>query len=182
MSDNNIIRSDHPHEVTMPEGSRIAVSKTAEKTEPSIRKVFQEGEEFIETHMVIEEGGGSQIRTADESIVDPTNQTAHSEFETHSNRIDNQNAEATLTREATSIPVIKDAGEEETPFSEIEPINSVDIPTKNQTSVDTEDMRKVSTNSTAQVEMDFPARVINLKIENDQLHERLDLLEQRNMP
>jgi hypothetical protein len=43
-------------------------------------------------------------------------------------------------------------------------------------------MRKVSTNSTAQVEMDFPARVINLKIENDQLHERLDLLEQRNMP
>ena len=38
------------------------------------------------------------------------------------------------------------------------------------------------TSVSAPVEMDFPARVINLKIENDQLNDRLDRLEQRNMP
>ena len=43
-------------------------------------------------------------------------------------------------------------------------------------------MRKDSKFSAAMPEMDFPARVINLKIENDQLNDRLDRLEQRNMP
>jgi len=53
MNDDGIIRGEHPHEVVMPEGSHIAVSKTAEQTQPSVRKVFQEGEEFIDAHLII---------------------------------------------------------------------------------------------------------------------------------
>ena len=97
-------------------------------------------------------------------------------------RIDNQKAEATLTREATAIPVFTGSEDENTPVASIESIISPDAPTKIEANADTEEMRKDSKVSAAMPEMDFPARVINLKIENDQLNDRLDRLEQRNMP
>ena len=44
MNDDGIIRSEHPHEVVMPEGSHIAVSKTAEQTQGiSARKKTRTG-------------------------------------------------------------------------------------------------------------------------------------------
>jgi hypothetical protein len=39
MSEPDIIRSDRPHEVTIPEGSNKALAKTAAQQEPSVRKV-----------------------------------------------------------------------------------------------------------------------------------------------
>ena len=54
MNDDGIFRNERPHEVEMPEGSHIAVSKSAEKTEPSVRKVFQEGEEFIDANLILD--------------------------------------------------------------------------------------------------------------------------------
>lgn len=182
MNDDGIIRGEHPHEVVMPEGSRIAVSKTAEQTEPSVRKVFQEGEEFIDAHLIIEEGGDTTSRNADETVALSKDETVHRGPALQTDRIDNQKAEATLTREATAIPVFTGSEDANTPVASIESIISPDAPTKIEASADTEEMRKDSNVSAAMPEMDFPARVINLKIENDQLHQRLDRLEQRNMP
>ena len=182
MNDDGIFRSEHTHEVGMPEGSHVAVSKTAQETEPSIRKVFQEDEEFIDTHMIIEEGGGSQVRTAYESVAVAIDVTEHLGPATQTDRIDNQKAEATLTREPSLIPSFNNPDEVKKPESSKETSISTETPTKNVTSADTKEIRSVSDASTFLVEMDFPARVINLKIENDQLRERLDLLEQRITP
>lgn len=182
MNDDGIIRSEHPHEVVMPEGSRIAVSKTAEQTQPSVRKVFQEGEEFIDAHLIIEQGGDTSSRNADETVAFAKEETVYQGPALETDRIDNQKAEATLTREATAIPVFTGSEDENTPVASIESIISPDAPTKIEANADTEEMRKDSKVSAAMPEMDFPARVINLKIENDQLNDRLDRLEQRNMP
>ena len=105
MNDHGIIRSEHSHEVVMPEGSRIAVSKTAEQTQPSVRKVFQEGEEFIDAHLIIEQGGDTSSRNADETVAFAKEETVYQGPALETDRIDNQKAEATLTREATAIPV-----------------------------------------------------------------------------
>jgi hypothetical protein len=81
-----------------------------------------------------------------------------------------------------AIPVFTGSEDKNTPVASIESIISPDAPTKIEANADTEEMRKDSKVSSAMPEMDFPARVINLKIENDQLNDRLDRLEQRNMP
>ena len=39
-TDNKIVRHDAPHQVTMKEGSHMAVGKKAEAIEPSVRKVL----------------------------------------------------------------------------------------------------------------------------------------------
>jgi len=94
MNDDGIIRSEHPHEVVMPEGSRVAVSKTAEQTQPSVRKVFQEGEEFIDAHLIIEQGGDTSSRNADETVAFAKDETVHQGPALQTDRIDNQKAEA----------------------------------------------------------------------------------------
>jgi hypothetical protein len=182
MNNDEIFRNEHPHEVVMPEGSHIAVSKTAEKTEPSIRKVFQEGEEFIDAHVILEEGAITNLRTAEETVALATNETRHSGPSQQTDRIDNQKAEATLLRESAPISAFNEPDLVNTPVTSLETIISSELPTNIEIRADTQEIRKTSDASKAPVEMDFPARVINLKIENDQLHERLDLLEQRNMP
>jgi hypothetical protein len=40
MSEPDLIRGDRPHEVTLPEGARLAAGKKAEASEPSVRKVL----------------------------------------------------------------------------------------------------------------------------------------------
>jgi len=182
MNDDGIIRGEHPHEVVMPEGSHIAVSKTAEQTQPSVRKVFQEGEEFIDAHLIIEQGSDTSSRNADETVAYAKEESVYQGPALQTDRIDNQKAEATLTREAMAIPVFTGSEDENTPVASIESIISPDTPTKIEANADTEEMRKDSEVSAPMPEMDFPARVINLKIENDQLNDRLDRLEQRNMP
>lgn len=182
MNNDEIFRSDQPHKVVMPEGSHMAASKTAEKTEPSLRKVFQEGEEFTDAHVIVEEGAGTTIRTADESVAFDANETGHSEPSQQADRIDHQKAEATLVRESTPFPTVNEPDPVETPVSSLETNISPELPTNIETRVDTQEIRKISDAPKALAEMDFPARVINLKIENDQLRKRLDLLEQRNKP
>jgi len=180
MNDDEIIRNEHPHEVVMPEGSRIAVSKSAEKTEPSVRKVFQEGEEFVDAHMIIEEGGSTDINYADESVAVTQDVSVHLGYSDTPDRIDNQIAEATLTRKATEIPVLTEQSPEPSPSEPLAPNISDLASTKIETSADTETEIESGKGLGAVPDMDFPARVINLKIENDQLHERLDQLEKRN--
>lgn len=85
-------------------------------------------------------------------------------------------------RESAPISAFNEPDLVNTPVTSLETIISSELPTNIEIRADTQEIRKTSDASKAPVEMDFPARVINLKIENDQLHERLDLLEQRNMP
>ena len=132
--------------------------------------------------MIIEEGGDTTSRNADETVAHAKDETVHQGPALQTDRIDNQKAEATLTREAKAIPVFTGSEDANTPVASIESIISPDAPTKIEANADTEEKRKDIKVSAAMPEMDFPARVINLKIENDQLNDRLDRLEQRNMP
>lgn len=182
MNDDGIFRNERPHEVVMPEGSHIAVSKSAEKTEPSVRKVFQEGEEFIDANLILEEGAGTAIRSSDVAIAVTNSESTHIASSSEVFRIDHQNAEASLLREGKAIAASEDSLNVVPPVAETKLNKSEITPQTISPSVDTQKIGESVNISMAMPEMDFPARVINLKIENDQLHERLDLLEQRNVP
>ncbi len=186
----DIIRSDRPHEVVMTEGSNIAVGKTGEKTEPSVRKVFQEGEEFVDAQIILEEGADNALNEnveAGASAPDIRNgdDTASAEPDIRSDviakaeslRIDNQNAEASLIRAATKIEISQpEVKAEKSSVLENSTISSEDT-LKTEASVDTTEEAVVMPYSAFMPDMDFPARVINLKISNDQLRDRLDKLE-----
>lgn len=182
MNDDGIFRNERPHEVVMPEGSHIAVSKSAEKTEPSVRKVFQEGEEFIDANLILEEGASTNIRSADDAVAFGSDVNVGAGAVLETDRIDHQTAEATLTRKAQELPAYIEINNVKPPPETIEGTISTAETQIIGSSADTQDAGRIGSPSGAMPEMDFPARVINLKIENDQLHERLDLLEQRNMP
>lgn len=182
MNDDGIFRNERPHEVVMPEGSHIAVSKTGEKTEPSVRKVFQEGEEFVNANLILEEGASTNIRSTDNTDALGSDVTVQVGPALETERIDNQNAEAILTREAKEIPTFVDNNSSTKSTETIDLNISLSTTQKIESNADTGDMERNAEPAGPMPEMDFPARVINLKIENDQLQERLDLLEQRNLP
>jgi hypothetical protein len=50
MSDDNLIRSDSPHQVTMAEGTNVAVGKKADAGQPSVRKVLAEPDGIVIEH------------------------------------------------------------------------------------------------------------------------------------
>ena len=54
-----IIKSDRPHEVTMPEGTNVAVGKKGEEGTPAVRKVLADPDQHAVEHMVMD-GGVSQ--------------------------------------------------------------------------------------------------------------------------
>ena len=182
MNDDGIFRNERPHEVVMPEGSHIAVSKSAEKTEPSVRKVFQEGEEFIDANLILEEGASTNIRSAEDKVAFGSDVTVGDGPVLETDRIDHQTAEATLTRKAQELPAYIENNSAKPSSEAIEATISNSETQIIESRADTQDTGRIASPAGPMPEMDFPARVINLKIENDQLHERLDLLEQRNMP
>ena len=73
MSENNhsneplIIKSDRPHEVTMPDGTNIAAGKKGEEGTPSVRKVLADPDEHAVEHLVMD-GGVSQLADEKHSV------------------------------------------------------------------------------------------------------------------
>ena len=63
-----IIKSDRPHEVTMPEGTNVAVGKKGEEGTPAVRKVLADPDEHAVEHMVMD-GGVSKSSTHADILV-----------------------------------------------------------------------------------------------------------------
>ncbi|MFM8822007.1 MAG: hypothetical protein ACKOD8_01380 [Limnohabitans sp.] len=168
-----IIKSDRPHEVTLPEGTNMAVGKKGEEGTPSVRKVLADPDEHAVEHMVMD---GGVSKSADQH---------HSVFAQDPNYKGYQSA-AELPDHFVSSPTDSSIPAPVKKTIDISKLDSILKPQENPVRVDTPSTTPVdspapavdqSLSLGAMPEMDFPARVINLKIENDKLRSRLDDLE-----
>jgi hypothetical protein len=128
MSEPQFIRSQVPHEVSMPQGSQVAKSKSADVGSPTIRQVLVE----TDTH-------APEEITEDSLVISPTIET----------KVLN---DVTLTTKAPEAP------------------QNLPKPEKSYA-------KELSDLVGDEPEMNFPARLINLKIENDKVKVQLDRLE-----
>jgi hypothetical protein len=168
-----IIKSDRPHEVTMPEGTNIAAGKKGEEGTPSVRKVLADPDEHAVEHLVMDDGV-SQLADEKHSVYaqDPNYKGYQSAAEMPDRFVTNEKSASAPPPVRKSIDVTK--------------LDSILNPQEKASGVDAIESQAVSqgpaVKSSGSVyeeepEMDFPARVINIKIENDQLRARLDKLE-----
>jgi len=72
MSDTQFVRNEDPHEVSLPEGSKVAKSRSAENPTPVIRQVIVDSDTLN-----VEEGGATRVSpitpTAQSSTNEPSN-------------------------------------------------------------------------------------------------------------
>ena len=168
-----IIKSDRAHTVSMPEGTNNAVGKKGEAGEPSIRKVVADPDEHPVEHVVMGEG----VSKAPEKTAD--NYAKEDNFKVYQGVADAADRFVDAPKEAAVPPPLR---------------NAIDI-TKLKTHLESQDNRTAveaieddglkaellararAAKNSDQPEMNFPARVINLKIQNDKLRTRLESLE-----
>ena len=131
MSDPKFIRNSSPHEVSMPEGSRVAASKSAEIAGPAVRQLLAEDESAVLPEIVAPTSSVSPL-PGPPSVL---KEVILSQRESH-----------------------------------------VDVP---RASPDVQEAVHESFNQEleAEPEMNFPARLIYLKLENDKVKSELDSLE-----
>jgi len=130
MSDPQFIRNKDPHQVSMPEGSRVAASKSADVGGPTVRNTNVDDELLISEE------------------VDPLLNLSFQLPELVKNPVD---FNLKSKDELLTAPEI-----EEVVSTEIQPSFSAEY---------------------IEAEMNFPARLIHLKIENDKVKDELDELE-----
>ena len=168
-----IIKSDRPHEVTMPEGTNMAVGKKGEEGTPSVRKVMADPDENAVEHMVMD-GGVSKSADQNASVIaqDPNYKGYQNAAEVPDRFVSNEKEAKVPPASRTSIDMTK--------------LDSILNPQEKATGADAIESQAATKELAAEIskpvyeaepEMDFPARVINIKIENDQLRARLDKLE-----
>jgi hypothetical protein len=168
-----IIKSDRPHEVTMPEGTNMAVGKKGEEGTPSVRKVMADPDENAVEHMVMD-GGVSKSADQNASVIaqDPNYKGYQNAAEMPDRFVSNEKEAKVPPASRTSIDITK--------------LDNILNPQEKASGADAIESQVASKELAAEIskpvyaaepEMDFPARVINIKIENDQLRARLDKLE-----
>jgi hypothetical protein len=172
-SESLIIKSDRPHEVTLPEGTNIAAGKKGEEGTPSVRKVLADPDEHAVEHLVMDDGV-SQLADEKHSIYaqDPNYKGYQSAAEMPDRFVSNEKTASVPRPLRKSIDVTQ--------------LDSILKPQEKASGADAIEVKSVTKVLAAEIsepqyeeeqEMDFPARVINIKIENDQLRARLDKLE-----
>ena len=168
-----IIKSDRPHEVTMPEGTNIAAGKKGEEGTPSVRKVLADPDEHAVEHLVMDDGI-SQLADEKHSVYaqDPNYKGYQSAAEMPDRFVSEEKTAAIPPPQRKSIDITQ--------------LDSILNPQEKASGADAIESKAAIPEVAAEIsqpvyeeepEMDFPARVINIKIENDQLRARLDKLE-----
>ena len=168
-----IIKTDRPHTVSMPEGTNVAVGKKGEAMEPSVRKVLADSDDHPVEHMVMDGGvSKSADQNKDINAHDPNFKGYQGKAEMPDRFVSNDKAAAIPEPARKTIDVTK--------------LDSILKPQEKATGADAIESKAEPVASAPEEtvadfgpepEMDFPARVINIKIENDQLRARLDKLE-----
>jgi hypothetical protein len=168
-----IIKSDRLHEVTMPEGTNMAVGKKGEEGTPSVRKVMADPDDNVVEHMVMD-GGVSKSADQNASVIaqDPNYKGYQNAAEMPDRFVSNEKEAKVPPASRTSIDITK--------------LDSILNPQEKASGADAIESQAATKELAVEIskpdyaaepEMDFPARVINIKIENDQLRARLDRLE-----
>ncbi|MCX7261479.1 MAG: hypothetical protein NTX67_01580 [Burkholderiales bacterium] len=168
-----IIKSDRPHEVTMPEGTNVAVGKKGEEGTPAVRKVLADPDLHAVEHIVMDAGVSQKAEQLHSVHAQDPNYKGYQSASEMPDRFVSNEKSATVPP-----PVRKQI--------DIAQLDSILKPQEKALGVDAiesqavgEEMAAMASEPVYEVEpvMDFPARVINIKIENDQLRARLDKLE-----
>jgi hypothetical protein len=168
-----IIKSNQPHSVTMPEGTNVAVGKKGEEGTPAVRKVLADPDDNVVEHMVMD---GGVSKTIDQNVSvnahDPNYKGYQSSADMPDRFVSNEKSADIPPPTRTSVDITK--------------LDSILKPQEKAVGADAIESKAVTNEGAAEIskpvyaeepEMDFPARVINIKIENDQLRARLDKLE-----
>jgi len=172
-SENLIIKSNQPHSVTMPEGTNVAVGKKGEEGTPAVRKVLADPDSHVVEHVVMD---GGVSKTTDQNVSvnahDPNYKGYQNAAEMPDRFVSNEKSADIPPPARKSIDVTK--------------LDSNLKPQEKAVGADAIESKAATNKVAAEIskpvyaeepEMDFPARVINVKIENDQLRARLDKLE-----
>ncbi len=168
-----IIKTNQPHSVTMPEGTNVAVGKKGEEGTPAVRKVLADPDAHVVEHLVMDGGVSKSIdQNVSVDAHDPNYKGYQSAAEMPDRFVSNEKSADIPPPSRKSVDITK--------------LDSILKPQEKAVGADTIESRAAANavaaeNSkpvyAAEPEMDFPARVINIKIENDQLRARLDKLE-----
>ena len=178
MSDSEIHRHDAPHQVTMKEGSTMAFGKKAQAIEPSVRKVLPGEEGLILEHQLDDHNVAlppQAAQAAAEHDVSAARERAAPEagplipqFE-HDHFVVVPPPLAEKALQALDRAPARDPLE--APPAQVSPAQ--DLPAQ----VDTEELPELSDAMAEMLQMNFPARVVKLKIENRKVRTKLDALQ-----
>ena len=182
-----IIKTDRPHTVSMPEGTNIAVGKKGEAGSPAVRKVLSDGEQNVVENVVMD-GGVSKSNDPNRVVMAheednkgfQSKEGGHENIKGYQSAADAPDRFASQPKDAPVPPANKKS-------IDISQLDSILKPQASTAAVDTvtnepekaaeNPTLKTASTSSPMPEMNFPARVIKVKIENDQVRERLEKLE-----
>jgi hypothetical protein len=183
-----IIKTDRPHTVTMPEGTNIAVGKKGEVGAPVVRKVMADGEGEAVENVVMDGGVSSSNDPSKDVMAKGENNKGYQSKEQGQENIKGYQSAAEAPDRFAAQPkegAVPPPNKKSIDVSQLDNIlktkaveSSVDTVTNEPDNVALKPVSQAkSVLSEAMPEMNFPARVIKVKIANDQVRERLDKLE-----
>jgi len=183
-----IIKTDRPHTVTMPEGTNIAVGKKGEVGAPVVRKVMADGEGEAVENVVMDGGVSSSKDPSKDVMAKGENNKGYQSKEEGLENIKGYQSAAEAPDRFAAQPkegAVPPPNKKSIDVSQLDNIlktkaveSSVDTVTNEPDNVALKPVSQAkSVLSEAMPEMNFPARVIKVKIANDQVRERLDKLE-----
>lgn len=183
-----IIKTDRPHTVTMPEGTNIAVGKKGEVGAPVVRKVMADGEGEAVENVVMDGGVSSSKDPSKDVMAKGENNKGYQSKEQGQENIKGYQSAAEAPDRFAAQPkeaAVPPPNKKSIDISQLDSIlktkaveSSVDTVTNEPDNVALKPVSQAkSVLSEAMPEMNFPARVIKVKIANDQVRERLDKLE-----
>jgi hypothetical protein len=170
-----MIKSDRPHEVHMPEGSHIAASPTGDAGTPSVRKVLTGPDQIIAEHMVLD----VVKSTTSEKI--STLEIKYPKYKGYQDKVEQADKFVSELKKPsispTALKPVDIQKQLDSLFQTKETAPSVEPLMKHVSLAGLKQKSPSPSELEEMPEMDFPARVINLKIENDMIRTRLDDLE-----
>ena len=183
-----IIKTDRPHTVSMPEGTNIAVGKKGEAGAPVVRKVMADGEGEAVENVVMDGGVSSSNDPSKDVMAKGENNKGYQSKEQGQENIKGYQSAAEAPDRFAAQPkeaAVPPPNKKSIDISQLDSIlktkaveSSVDTITNEPDNVALKPVSQAkSVLSEAMPEMNFPARVIKVKIANDQVRERLDKLE-----
>ena len=183
-----IIKSDRPHSVSMPEGTNVAVGKKGEAGSPAVRKVMADNENNVVENIVMD-GGVSQSSDPRKDVMAKgevnkgyqSKEEGAENFKGYQSAVDAPDRFASQAKDAPIPP----AGKKSIDLTQLDsilrtkasPVGADTVSNEPEIQSAMAASQTEAASSEPMPEMNFPARVIKVKIENDQVRERLEKLE-----
>lgn len=170
MTEPDLIRNDTPHQVTMAEGSNKAIGKKADPSEPSVRKVLADTE-----GLVIEHSLQDDLVALPEALPETPSVVFVPDVPKVANTAEGPVIERSLQDNFVEVPTAVSEEMQHFNLSAADPV--LDEPLVMLKAGAETESPALSAEMAFMQQMDFPARVVKLKIENDKVRSKLDVLQ-----